>query len=49
MAVQVNLKTVTPDTRRADDNDVALSADEERIIRTLGIKKEDYLNEKKGA
>ena len=49
MAVEVNLKTVTPDTRRSDDNDVALSADEERIIRTLGIKKEDYLNEKKGA
>ena len=49
MAVEVNLNTVTPDTRRADDNDVALSADEERIIRTLGIKKEDYLKEKKGA
>ena len=49
MAVEVNLNTVTPDTRRADDNDVALSADEERIIRTLGIRKEDYLNEKKGA
>lgn len=49
MAVEVNLKTITPATRRADDNDVALSAEEERIIRTLGIKKEDYLNEKKGA
>ena len=49
MAVEVNLNTVTPDTRRADGDDVALSADEERIIRTLGIKKEDYLNEKKGA
>ena len=49
MAVEVNLNTVTPDMRRSDDNDVALSADEERIIRTLGIKKEDYLNEKKGA